>query len=127
MSGGPKKYDKERSRTWTYESTRCAYKVVIKSLSNKRFYRRFFSCEHMWIITGCIHIKRKNRLAKPTVEETVCSHDNLVLKKTMMENPKKMISRQKIKINFVSDTGRLTAVVSWQLSPSCRTTDSCGN
>jgi hypothetical protein len=109
----------------------------------------------MWNIARCIHIKRKNRLAKPTVEETVCSHDNLVLKKTMMErnknvvvwdsqtvitepdeqgvddldeeDPKKMISHRKIKINFVSDTGRLTAVVSWQLSSNCRTTDSCGN
>ena len=47
------------------------YKVVIKSLSNKRFCRRFFSGEHMWIIAGWIHSKRRNRSAQPTVEKAV--------------------------------------------------------
>jgi hypothetical protein len=46
----------------------------------------------MWSIVGWIHNKRRNRLAQPTVEETVRTHDNLVLRKTMMERNKDVVT-----------------------------------
>ncbi len=42
------------------------------------------ACEHMWIIEGCIHNKRRNRLVQPNIERTVCDHVNLVLRKTIL-------------------------------------------
>ena len=45
----------------------------------------------MWIITGWIHIKRRNRLTQQTVEKTVRVHGNLVLRKTMMERNKNVV------------------------------------
>ena len=35
-------------------------------------------CENMWIVTGWIHNKHRNRLAQPSVEKAVRVHDNLV-------------------------------------------------
>jgi hypothetical protein len=46
----------------------------------------------MWSITGWIHRKRRNRLTQPTAEKTVRVHDNLVLRKTMMERNKNVVS-----------------------------------
>ncbi len=48
--------------------------------------------DHMWNISGWIHIKRRNRLSQPTVENTVRTHDNLVLRKTMMGRNKDVSS-----------------------------------
>ena len=45
----------------------------------------------MWSITGWIHRKRRKRLAQPTVEKAVRAHDNLVLRKTMMERNKNVV------------------------------------
>jgi hypothetical protein len=42
------------------------------------------ACEHMWSIEGWIHNKRRNRLAQPNIEWTVCVHDNLVLRKAIL-------------------------------------------
>ena len=49
-------------------------------------------CEHMWSITGWIHSKRRKRLAQPTVGKAVRAHGNLVLRKTMMERNKNVVS-----------------------------------
>ena len=49
------------------------------------------ACEHMWSIAGLIHSKRRNRLAQPTVEKAVRAHDNLVLRKAMMERNKNVV------------------------------------
>ena len=49
-------------------------------------------CEHMWSITGWIHNKHRKRLSQPTVEKTVRVHDNLVLRKTMMERNKDVVT-----------------------------------
>jgi hypothetical protein len=46
----------------------------------------------MWSIAGWIHRKHRNRLAQPTVEKTVRAHVNLVLRKTMMERNKDVVS-----------------------------------
>jgi hypothetical protein len=46
----------------------------------------------MWSITGCIHYKRRNRLVQPTVEKSVHAHGNLVLRETMMERNKNVVS-----------------------------------
>ena len=40
--------------------------------------------EHMWIIEGWIHNKRRNRLVPPNIERTMCDHVNLVLMKTIL-------------------------------------------
>jgi hypothetical protein len=48
--------------------------------------------EHMRIITGWIHNKRRNRLVQPTVEKTVRAHGNLVLRKSMMERNKNVVA-----------------------------------
>ena len=46
----------------------------------------------MWSITGWIHIKRRNRLAQPTVEKDVVrTHGNLVPRKVMMERNKNVV------------------------------------
>jgi hypothetical protein len=45
----------------------------------------------MWSITGWIHIKHRNRLTQPTVEKDVRSHNNLVLRKTMLEMNKNVV------------------------------------
>jgi hypothetical protein len=45
----------------------------------------------MWSITGWIHIKHRNRLTQPTVEKDFRSHNNLVLRKTMMERNKNVV------------------------------------
>ena len=42
----------------------------------------------MWRITGWIHNKRRNRLVQLSVEKAVRVHDNLVLRKVMMERHK---------------------------------------
>ena len=49
-------------------------------------------CEHMWNIEGWIHNKYRNRLTKPNVENTVRVHDNLVLRKVMMDRNKNVVS-----------------------------------
>jgi hypothetical protein len=48
--------------------------------------------EYMWIITGWIHSKRRNRLGQPTVEKTVRAH---VLRKAMMERNKNVVVQTK--------------------------------
>jgi hypothetical protein len=45
----------------------------------------------MWSIAGWINIKRRNRLAQPTVEKADRVHVNLVLRKTMMERNKNVV------------------------------------
>jgi hypothetical protein len=48
----------------------------------------------MWSIAGWIHNKHRNRLhrlTQPTVEKAVRAHDNLVLRKTMMERNKDVV------------------------------------
>ena len=50
------------------------------------------TCEHMWNIVGWIHIKRRNRLAQPTVEKVVRAHGNLVLRKAMMQRNKNVVT-----------------------------------
>ena len=47
--------------------------------------------DHTWIITGLKHIKRRNRLTQPTVEKDVRVHDNLVLRKPMIERHKNVV------------------------------------
>ena len=49
------------------------------------------TCEHMWSITGWIHSKHRNRLTRPTVKKTVRVHDNLVLRKVMMDRNKNVV------------------------------------
>ena len=49
------------------------------------------ACEHMWSIAGWIHSKRRNWLTQPTVEKAVRAHDNLVLRKDMMERNKNVV------------------------------------
>ncbi len=49
-------------------------------------------CEHMWNISGWIHNKHRNRLTQPTVEKVVRVHDNLVLRKTMTERNKNVVT-----------------------------------
>ena len=49
-------------------------------------------CENMWNIAGWIHSKLRKRLAQPTVEKAVRAHDNLVLRKTMMERNKNVVA-----------------------------------
>ena len=51
----------------------------------------------MWIITGWIHNKRRNRLGQPNVEKVVRDHGNLVLRKVIL------ISRQQ-KVSWDSQT-----------------------
>ena len=46
----------------------------------------------MWNITGWIHIKHRNRLVQPTEEKNVSEQDNLVLRKTMMERNKNLVT-----------------------------------
>jgi hypothetical protein len=46
----------------------------------------------MWSIAGWIHSKRRNRLAQPIVEKAVRDHDNLALRKTMMERNKDVVA-----------------------------------
>ena len=43
-------------------------------------------------ITRWIHNKHRNRLTQPTVEEDVRAHDNLVLRTTMTERSKNVVS-----------------------------------
>jgi hypothetical protein len=45
----------------------------------------------MWRITGWIHSKLRNRLTQPILEKVVRAHDNLVLRKTMMERNKNVV------------------------------------
>ena len=45
----------------------------------------------MWNITGWIRNKHRNRLTQPTVEKIVRVHDNLVLRKVMMERNKDVV------------------------------------
>ena len=42
------------------------------------------TCDHMWIIEGWIHNKRRNRLVHPNAEKTFRVHDNLVLRKNIL-------------------------------------------
>ncbi len=39
-----------------------------------------------------MHSKCRNRLSQPTVEKAVRAHDNLVLRKTMMERNKDVVA-----------------------------------
>jgi hypothetical protein len=50
------------------------------------------ACDHMWNIGGWIHSKRRNRLVQSTVEKDVRVHVNLVLRNTMMERNKNVVS-----------------------------------
>ncbi len=49
-------------------------------------------CEHMWNITGWIHNRPRKRLSQPTVQKAVRAHGNLVLRKTMMERNKNVVT-----------------------------------
>jgi hypothetical protein len=60
-------------------------------------------CEHMWSIAGWIHIRHRKRLAQPTVEKAVRAHDNLVLRKTMMERNKNTVRLQSLNRNRYAD------------------------
>jgi hypothetical protein len=46
----------------------------------------------MCSIAGWIHIKCRNRLTQPTVEKAVRTHDKVVLRKTMMERNKNVVT-----------------------------------
>jgi hypothetical protein len=40
--------------------------------------------EYIWNIEGWIYNKRRNRLVQPNIERSVCTHDNLVLRKAIL-------------------------------------------
>ena len=84
-------------KTYMEDITDSSGRALFDNLSwfTKKMYSVMTSssvCEHMWSITGWIHSKRRNRLAQPTVEKAVRAHDNLVLRKTMMERNKNVVA-----------------------------------
>ena len=49
------------------------------------------SSEYMWIIGGWIHRKHRNRLTQTSVEKDVRVHDNLVLRKDIIQRNKNVV------------------------------------
>jgi hypothetical protein len=57
------------------------------------------ACENMWIIEGCIHNNRRNRLVQPNIERTVCDHVNLVLRNTILLSKDLKVSWDLLKLS----------------------------
>ena len=70
-------------------------------------------CENICSITGWIHNKRRNRLVQLSVEKAVRAHDNLVLRKVMMERHKMWLFGT-VRLQSLNRTGTRLVVKDWR-------------